>query len=215
MRLTGDPKVTFNGKTYGLWSRTGKVLDTNTRAETEVHGGGGGGGGFSYQGTGGSRTAPVQITSTTTRYTKIFLLDTDGKEHALELVDFDVRCRAGNGLTVIYAIPEGKDEGPFVAAYNHSTRELEVNTSYVAKLCEPKLIAAGAGAAIGLAAGIVLHFEVASLFTCAFGLWLGGVVGRRIGRQRALAFTSGSVLASVRSHFEAIPSAAFAQLNAA
>jgi hypothetical protein len=215
MRLTGDPKVTFNGKTYGLWSVTGRVMDTNTRAETEVHGSGGGGGGFSYQGTGGSSTAPVRITSTTTRYTKIFLLDSDGREHALELIDFDVRCRAGNGLTLVYAIPEGKEDGPFVAAYNHSTREMEVNTSHVAKLCEPKLIAAAAGAAIGLIAGLLLHFQVASLFTCAFGLWLGGVVGRRIGRQRAQAFKSGGALAEVRSKFEAIPSSTFAQLSPA
>ena len=57
--LTGERAVLFNGKTYRLHSRTGKVMDTNTRSETEVSGSGGGGGGFSYNGTGGSSTAPA------------------------------------------------------------------------------------------------------------------------------------------------------------
>lgn len=213
--LTGDRAVSFNGRTYRLHSRTGKVMDTNTRSETEVHGGGGGGGGFNYNGTGASSTAPVRITSTTTRYTKIFMVDGDGREHAIELIDFDVRCRAGNGLTLIWAIPDGKDEGPYIAAYNHSTREMEFNHDLIAKLCQPKLIALTGGAAAGLVLGLILHFEVFALFTCALGLWIGSAVSKHIGKTRALAFAKGPDMAAVRSQLETISAAKLAELTAA
>jgi hypothetical protein len=213
--LSGDRTAIFNGKAYRLHSLTGKVLDTSTRSETVVHGSGGGGGGFSYQGTGASSSAPVQISSTTTRFTKLFLLDGEGREHAIELVDFDVRCRAGNGLTLIWAIPDGKTEGPYIAAYNHSTRQMEYDLPRIAKLCRPNLVAVTGGAIGGLVLGLVLRFEVFALFTCALGLWLGGVIARRIGRQRAEAFAKGSDMAAVRGQLESISATRLAELSAA
>ncbi len=213
--LTGERAVAFNGKTYRLHSRTGKVIDTNTRSETEVSGSGGGGGGFSYNGTGASSTAPVRITSTTTRFTKIFLLDGDGREHAIELVDFDVRCRAGNGLTLIWAIPDGKAEGPYIAAYNHSTREMEFNQDLIAKLCQPKLVSLLGGFAGGLVLGLILHFEAFALFTAAIGLAVGNGVSKHLGKQRAQAFVKSPDVSAVRGQLEAIPAAKLAEIVAA
>jgi hypothetical protein len=213
--LTGERAVVFNGKTYRLHSRTGKVMDTNTRAETEVSGSGGGGGGFSYNGTGGSSTAPIRITSTTTRYTKIFLLDGDGREHAIELVDFDVRCRVGNGLTLIWAIPDGKPEGPYIAAYNHSTREMQFDNDLIAKLCQPKLLSLLGGFAGGLVLGLVLHFGGFALFIAAIGLAVGNGVAKHLGKARARALVAGADMAAVRTQLEAISAAQIADLTAA
>lgn len=209
------PTAVFNGRTFDLHHVTGKVLDTNTRAETEVHGSGGGGGGFSYQGTGASSSAPIRITSTTTRYTKIFLLDREQREHALQLVNFDVHCRAGNGLSVVWAIQVGKGEGPYIVAYNHSTREMEFNVEALAKLCTPKAISLAAGFGGALVLGIVLHFGAFSLLLAALGLGIGDAVGKQVGKSRARAFMAGPVAGSLRTGFEQVPAADLAALTAA
>lgn len=150
--------VFFNGKPYKLHSVTGRVLDTNTRSETEVHGSGGGGGGYTHQGTGYNATAPVEIESTTTRYTKIFLLDKEKNEHAVELVNFDVTCRTGNVLTLIWAIKQGKDRGPYIAAYNHNTRDLQFDNDSLYDIAKPGIYMwyaiGGAAVLLGLMYGI-------------------------------------------------------------
>lgn len=217
--LQGERTVQFNRKTYSLHSVTGKVMDTNTRSETEVTGSGGGGGGFSYRGTGMSQTQAVRITSKTTRFTKIFILGEDGVEHAAELVDFDVRCRAGNGLTLIWAIPEGQSRGPYIAAYNHSSREMEFNEAEIGKLCRPTLYSMLAGAALGFLIPLVMHWGKAwflfSLVMTLVGLWAGMLVARVIGSQRAKAFIQGPEVSRIRGELEALPAAKLAQLSAA
>ena len=92
--------------TYDLDCLTGQVLDTGTRSVTTVSGG-----------------ANAPVSSTTTTYTRIFLLDAEGKEHAVNLQDFEVVCRPGNVLSVLSAIRHGKPLGWAIAAYNHDTRE--------------------------------------------------------------------------------------------
>ncbi|WP_374571630.1 hypothetical protein [Phenylobacterium sp.] len=218
--LNGDKKVQFNGKTYGLHSVSGKVMDTNTRSETEVTGSGGGGGGFSYQGTGASSTRAIRITSTTTRFTKIFILGEDGVEHAAELVDFDVRCRAGNGLTLIWAIKEGKDKGPYIAAYNHSSRDMEFDEDVIGRLCRPTMVSMLAGSAIGFVLPLVMHWGGKASPLVAFvmlfvGMWVGMLVARMIGKQRAKAFIQGPDVSGMRAQLEAVPVAKLTQLTAA
>ncbi|CAN5213266.1 hypothetical protein BH11PSE2_BH11PSE2_21810 [soil metagenome] len=207
--------TTFNGKAFKIDSCSGKVLDTTTRAETEVSGSGGGGGGFTYNGTGGSGAAPVRITPTTTHFTKIFLLEPDGKEHAIELVDFDVRCRAGNGLSLVWAINLAKNEGPYIAAYNHNTREMEFNLPILAKLNTPKLYSLAGGAAAGFLLGLLLHFGGFAIITALIGLGIGDMIGKRIGKARAKTFVSSPEMQKLRGAFERIPASELAVLTPA
>lgn len=107
------------GKRYAtIHEFTGKVMSAQKNMETKVHGGGGGG--YSYQGTGG--TAPVRISSTTVVHDQVFLQSRDGQEIALQLQDFDLAVREGNIVTAMWVIPEGKNEGPYFAIINHTTK---------------------------------------------------------------------------------------------
>ena len=59
--------------------------------------------------TGGS--APTTISSTTVVHDQIFLTDSDGTEYTFQLQDFNVACREGNELTVIWSIKRGAQKG--------------------------------------------------------------------------------------------------------
>lgn len=63
----------------------------------------------------------MTITSTTIVHDQLFLVDKEGKEIAVKLQNWDVACRDGNIVTVMWAIMEGKSEGPYFAIINHST----------------------------------------------------------------------------------------------
>ncbi len=117
--------ITANGKTFDLYWITGKVMNAGKNMETRVHGGGGGG--FTYQGTGGS--APVTISSTTVIHDQIFLEDAQGQEHAFQLQNFNVACREGNALSIIWAIRKGKSKGPYIVVYNRTTSQAYFNNS--------------------------------------------------------------------------------------
>ncbi len=121
--------MSFNvGKrTATLYQFTGKVVNASKNMETRVSGGGGGG--FTYQGTGGS--APVNITSTTVVHDQLFIQNKDGEERSLQLQGFDLAVREGNIVTAVWAIPEGKTEGPYIAIINHSTNNRFVNDAKV------------------------------------------------------------------------------------
>lgn len=122
--------ITAGGKEYDLYSTTGKVEETGKNMETKVSGGGGGGG--MYRGYGG--TAPVTIRSTTTIHDQIFLTDAAGAEHSFQLQDFNVACRTGNILTVLWAIKKGDKTGPYIAVYNHTTGNSFFDTASLNKI---------------------------------------------------------------------------------
>lgn len=111
------------GKEYEIHSVSGKVLDSKKHYETKVSGGGGGG--YSNQGTG--YTAPVSISSTTVIHDSIFLQDKEGKEHAIQLTNFNVVSREGNELTAVWAIKRKKKRGPYIAIFNHTISESSFN----------------------------------------------------------------------------------------
>ena len=52
-----------------------------------------------------------------------FLLDLNGEEHAFQLRNFNVACREGHEMTVIWAVNKGKKAGPYIAVINHTTSE--------------------------------------------------------------------------------------------
>ncbi len=98
--------------TYNLNWVTGKVVGQGKYATTAVSGGGG-----------GATNSPVTISSSTTIHNDIFLVDSNGKEHSFQLSDFNLACREGNQLTVIWAIRKGKKEGQYIVAINHTTSQ--------------------------------------------------------------------------------------------
>lgn len=102
---------------FELYHFTGIVEDTAKNMETKVSGGGGGG--ATYQGTGG--TAPVTITSRTVIHDQLFLVNSDRKERAFQLQDFNLAARKGNLITVFWGIKSGDKTGYYFAVKNHST----------------------------------------------------------------------------------------------
>ncbi len=105
-----------SNKEYELYWVAGQVMSAGKNMETKVQGSGGGGYGNGY-------TAPVRITSSTTVHDQIFLLDREGKEHAFQLQDFNVACRDGNELSVIWAIKKGGGNGPYIVVHNRTTSQ--------------------------------------------------------------------------------------------
>jgi len=123
--------INASGKEYTLYSVTGKVAASNKNMETRVSGGGGGG----YHGSG--YTSPVTITSTTTVHDQIFLIDESGKEHSFQLQNFDLACREGNELSVIWAIKKGKKTGEHIVVHNHSTEKTFFDTGAIRRMFRP------------------------------------------------------------------------------
>jgi hypothetical protein len=121
------------GKEFRIYSVTGKVLDAKKHYETRVSGGGGGG--YTNQGTG--YTAPVSISSTTVIHDTIFLLDKDGKEHAIELTNFDITSRESNEMTAVWAIKKNKKSGPYVAIINHTLSKTSFNGAKIFLMMAP------------------------------------------------------------------------------
>lgn len=109
------------GTKYEVFVRAGTVDSTDTRSETETTGTISGGGGMTVGGTGANAPVSGQIESKTTRYQNIYLTDEEGKEHAVELVDFLVPCREGQKLSLIFVKTGGKELGSYFHAYNHNT----------------------------------------------------------------------------------------------
>lgn len=122
--------ISSNGGTLELNWTTGIVDESGKNMETKVSGGGGGG--FSYRGTG--TTAPVSIRSKTTVHDQIFLTDTTGREHSFQLQNFNLACRAGNKLTVLWGIKKGAKSGPYIIVYNHSTAKEFINNADLNKM---------------------------------------------------------------------------------
>ncbi len=108
----------IGGRIYALHYTTGVVQETGKNMETRVTGSGGGG--ATFGGYGG--TAPVSIRSQTIVHDQLFVIDKDNGEHAFQLQDFNLACRTGQKVSVIWAIKNGKKTGKYIAVVNHSTQ---------------------------------------------------------------------------------------------
>ena len=164
-------EITVNGKTYQVHATTGRVAAANKQLETRISGGGGGG--SSYGGTG--YTAPVSISSQTVTHDQIFLVDGNGREHALKLQNWDVTCREGNELTAVWMIRKGKERGPYVAIRNETLGETQYDDKELAKMHRPLWPLAA------LVVPFVLDFSGLSIMLAIAGLvfrHMEGVRGR-------------------------------------
>lgn len=125
---------TVGKHTYTIYYSKGQVAGKDKNFETQVYGGGGGGG--SYQGTGGS--APISISSRTVIHDKIYLKQENGKEEVVELTNWDVACREGHELMVMWLIRSGNERGPYVAIKNFTTNQFDLKESALLKLAGQK-----------------------------------------------------------------------------
>jgi hypothetical protein len=110
--------VVADGIRCQIYYFTGKVLSSQKQKETRV----------SSQNYGTGNQAQVHVSSTTVDHHEFFMVDSAGKERSFKTVNFDFPCREGNTLTVVWAIAEGKNEGPFLEVHNHNTGERHVNS---------------------------------------------------------------------------------------
>lgn len=104
------------GRTYDLRWVTGKVVGQGKHVETHVSGSGSGG---------GSSNVPfdISISSSTTVHNDIFLTDANGKEHSFQLSGFDIACREGHDLTVMWATGGSNPKGRYIVVINHTTSQ--------------------------------------------------------------------------------------------
>lgn len=166
--------VEIGGNKINLYSTTGEVHEAGKRSETHVSGGGT---------VGGSTPTNVHISSTTTVHDDIFIVDSAGKEHSFQLVDFDVAVRNGNRITITHAIREGKDSGPYFLVQNHSTSQQFFSDSALKKVVRPPvwltlLIAIGGTA-------VLLPFLSCFAVVVLFGVLIGAEV---VARSRVKTF---------------------------
>ena len=109
--------VLVDGKRHQIYYFTGKVLSSQKQKETRVH----------SQSVGTQGNPQVSVSSTTVDHHEFFLADATGTERSFKMVDFDFPCREGQMLTVVWAIQEGAQEGPFIEVHNHNTGSTHVN----------------------------------------------------------------------------------------
>lgn len=189
---------------YDLKILTGVVADANTRSVTQVYGNDG------------------NVGSTTTTHTGLFLVDREGVEHAVQLVNLDVPCRPGNIISMISA--EGAHNWR-IAAYNHSSRRLAYADGALGHILgRRRVYYAIWGAVILLAvlvywmSGQTLHGEAdwSGLFLFVPGGWLvGGILTNIVtplyAKARIAAFKNGAAMAKVKKALEAADLSAFPQ----
>lgn len=169
--------IAIANQTLGIHVATGEVLDARKWAVTEVSGGGGGGGVYGANGNvyGASHTNPIK--SKTTNHAELFIRGSDGKEHVMKLKDEQITVRTGSWVSLFWAIPEGKEKGPYVAVLNHDTDALEFIKGGVNDACS-SLLTMGVGtlALILTVIGVIIlasaHAVAAWLLIAAFPAFL-------------------------------------------
>jgi hypothetical protein len=185
---------------FSLSLLTGRVLDANTRTETHVYGGGGGG---------GMNEGSINIRSTVTTHTNIFLVDENGREHAVALRNFDIVFRPGHVLSLLGAFKNGAANGWHIAAHNHNIRETKFDQDALRTVYgEEKLHRKYRAYIIGLPILLFLLLPVGAemktilavawaFFGLLFGQIVGGIVARNDAARRADAFKNGKEMVKV------------------
>lgn len=116
----------LGGRSFEFYRREATVLERQRWSETHISSSGGGG--YLDKGSGVVRAA--QVHSHVEDRAEYWVRLDDGIEVDLQ-VSGDLRCRPGQQLTLISAIPKGIERGPFLLAYNHQTREFsQIHSQY-------------------------------------------------------------------------------------
>ena len=123
--------INLNGFELEIRSLTGTVSDFNERVETHVHGSGGGG----QIHAGHGHLNDVKIQSSTSVHKDIFLADSSGQLHPVQLQNWNLPFTRGHKLTVAWVIKRGEDYGPYVVVHNHSSNQVEWNDKALYRYC--------------------------------------------------------------------------------
>ncbi len=154
--MSQGSSVDIDGKCCQLHYFTGKVLASQKQKETQV-----------YSQVSGTQAAPVtHVSSTTVNHHEFFLVDSAGKERSFKMTDFDFPCREGQTVSVMWAIPEGAPEGPYIGVRNHNTDHQQ--------FIEPKRISHAFAQSKGMVWGIALG---AMVVLGVVGNWFLGLLG--------------------------------------
>lgn len=151
----------------------------------------------------------VNIRSTTTTHTNIFLVDEHRREHAVTLVNFNIVFRPGHIISLLGAFKDGAVNGHYIAAYNHNTQETKfdqdaLRTVHGEERLHKKYRTYIIGLPILIFMLLPVESEIKSIFAVAwlfFGLLIGqimgGVAAKRNADKRANIFKKSAEMKSV------------------
>jgi len=133
--MTQISTVNVGSRQIAIHSMSGEVMDSKKWTTTEISGGGGEG----VISHGAGYIKQNKIESKTTTHDQIIIRTADGEEESLKVEDMNLVVRQGHWVSLIWAIPSGWKEGPFVAVFNHNTGSLDFIGSAVNKACFPMI----------------------------------------------------------------------------
>jgi hypothetical protein len=129
--------VKVGNRVIDLFTFQGEVMDEKKWATTHVSGGGG----IGYVHAGSGYSTPRPVTSKTTTHDQFFVRSDDGQERAVETTNADLALRKGHRVTLLLGIEKGKEQGPCVAIYNHTTSDLTLINGDIKQLAFPSNVA--------------------------------------------------------------------------
>lgn len=122
----GDPlKVNGGWGMYRLYKTTGTVLSPTKSHVVTTHVSGGGG------------NRPVTSSTSETIHDQFFIRDCNGGEQSIQVTDVNVALREGHELSAAWAIPKGKEQGPYFLFRNHSTQSVDFIDRVVRDMLKP------------------------------------------------------------------------------
>lgn len=124
-------KIISGRNRYNIYSITGIIAQASKTSTTHVYTTGGG-----YNSATNSY-APTTTHATSTIHDQFFITDKDGKEYPIQLSGWDLPVRQGNTVTMIWAVKEGKKQGPYLMAINHTTDLKYTMEKIVRKMFSP------------------------------------------------------------------------------
>ena len=133
--MTQISTINVGSRQIEIHSMSGEVMDSQKWTTTEISGGGGEG----VLSNGSGYIKQDKIKSKTTTHDQIIIRTADGEEESLKVEDLNLAVRQGHWVSLIWAIPNGWREGPFVAILNQNTGALDFIGSAVNKACFPMI----------------------------------------------------------------------------
>lgn len=141
------------GRKYELYGLSGKVVNSGKTSSTHTYTTGGG-----YNSSTGQYDSTNYHTYSEVR-DQIFILDKNGKEHAIQLTNWNVPVRDTHDLTAYWAIAKGKKTGPYIAILNHSVDKNLFYNDLIKRMFKPRF-----SGLILLAFYVVLFFITRSAY---------------------------------------------------
>jgi hypothetical protein len=99
--------VSVGSRMIDLYAFTGEVVDQSSSSETRttVH-------------------SNRQVTSQTVHYAQLFVRAPDGEERDLEVANMKIGVRREHTVSLLWGIKKGRENGKYIAVYNHDTKSI-------------------------------------------------------------------------------------------